>query len=59
MKTLQPYDKILDPQEGARSALRELVQQGELSRRGTYVYVNNRLEGNAPGTIEAILGLDG
>ncbi|MEP7366892.1 MAG: DUF72 domain-containing protein [Acidobacteriota bacterium] len=54
-----PYEKVQEPHESVREALREIVRQGEATRKGTFVYVNNRLEGNAPGTIEAILDLDG
>jgi hypothetical protein len=36
-----------------------LIQEGERyePRRKTYIYVNNRLEGNALATIEAMVGM--
>ena len=54
-----PYAKVREPYESLRESLRELVRHGLISRKGVFVYLNNRLEGNALGTIEAILGLDG
>lgn len=59
VKDLAPYERVQEPQQSVRDALAEMVREGETNRRGTFVYVNNRLEGNAPGTIEAILELDG
>jgi hypothetical protein len=32
-----------------------LIEQARETRREAYVYVNNRLEGNAPATIMAIV----
>lgn len=46
-----PYSSVQEEQPETRSALRDLLTQG---KRG-YFYVNNRLEGNAPQTIESIL----
>lgn len=54
-----PYEKVKEPLVRAREALREIVRRGEENRKGVFVYVNNRLEGNALDTIEAILDLDG
>jgi len=44
-----------------REAGRALIQEGERyePRRKTYIYVNNRLEGNALETIAAMLALAG
>ena len=50
----EPYTEVKDPDEATRDALREIVKQTLLTRRRAYIYVNNRLEGNAPTTIEAI-----
>jgi uncharacterized protein YecE (DUF72 family) len=52
----QPYDKTqeIDPQ--ARQAGAALVMEGKANpRRKTFIYVNNRLEGNALETIRAML----
>ncbi len=49
-----PYKEIEDPNENARAALREIISRAQRERRSAYIFVNNRLEGNAPGTIEAV-----
>lgn len=52
---LSPYERIQEPNEPVREALRILVKRGQLRRDPAFLFVNNRLEGNAPGTIEAVL----
>lgn len=51
-----PYDRVQDENPEAREALRKLLQRMREERKAAYIYVNNRLEGNAPTTIEAIAG---
>ena len=51
----QPYDRIRDENPEARGALRSLVQRMREERRAAYIFVNNRLEGNAPKTIQAVV----
>jgi uncharacterized protein YecE (DUF72 family) len=51
VKRFAPYESVQEEQPATRAALRDLLDQG---KRG-YFYVNNRLEGNAPLTIESIL----
>ena len=55
VEAFTPYDKIQDPNLEARKAMKTLIARAELSKQGTYIFVNNRLEGNAPSTIEAIV----
>jgi uncharacterized protein YecE (DUF72 family) len=50
-----PYDQVRDENPEARDALRALIRRMREERRSAYVFVNNRLEGNAPETIEAIV----
>jgi uncharacterized protein YecE (DUF72 family) len=50
-----PYATVQDPNPEAREALRTLIQKARQQRMEAYLYVNNRLEGNAPGTILAIV----
>lgn len=52
----EPYREVQDPDLSTREALRELVRQSRRKKRRAYIYVNNRLEGNAPTTIEAVAG---
>ncbi len=59
VKAFQPYDKTKEVNEEARQAGAAMIVEGmrHEPRRKTYIYVNNRLEGNAPETIGAILEL--
>ena len=54
----QPYDRMQEPYPDVRTAAANLINRvkdtGEI--RKLYLYVNNRLEGNALLTILAILG---
>lgn len=49
-----PYDHVQDPNPEARDALRFLIARARDRHEPSYIFVNNRLEGNAPQTIEAI-----
>ena len=42
------------PNEGARDALREIAARSRARKKPAFLYVNNRLEGFAPGTIETV-----
>jgi hypothetical protein len=57
VKAFQPYDKTQEVNAEARKAGAGLIVEGERfeSHRKTYIYVNNRLEGNALETISAML----
>ncbi len=55
VRTFDPYKSIQEPNEDARNAARKLVKGALQKKRRSYIYVNNRLEGNAPLTIDAIL----
>ncbi len=55
VERFQPYTKIQEIDDNTRSALKTLAQKALAARRQTYLYVNNRLEGNAPLTIGAIV----
>ncbi len=59
VKAFQPYDKTQEVNEEAREAAASLIDEGARCgpRRKTYIYVNNRLEGNALSTIDAMLSL--
>ncbi len=51
----QPYDKIREENPETRDALREWIRRMREERRASYIFVNNRLEGNAPETIRAVV----
>ncbi|MBM3784679.1 MAG: DUF72 domain-containing protein [Acidobacteria bacterium] len=55
VQSFSPYNETKDPVPESREALRELIQRSLGSRRPAYIFVNNRFEGNAPRTIEAIV----
>lgn len=57
VKRFSPYNQIRDPQPQTRSAVVQWIRQSLRTGRPRplWVYVNNRFEGNAPGTIAAIL----
>jgi len=54
VKLFEPYRETQEPDEATRAALAEIVRRSVAKKRKAYAYVNNRLEGNAPSTIEAV-----
>lgn len=56
VKLFQPYNRVQEENPEAREAGRQLIQEGQATgpKRRTFVFVNNRLEGNALGTINAM-----
>ena len=50
-----PYKQITDPNPAVREALRNLITRARDRVEPSYIFVNNRLEGNAPQTIEAVV----
>lgn len=56
VQLFQPYERIQDPNPGAREALRLLMERARRRGQLAFLFVNNRLEGNAPGTIDAVTG---
>lgn len=59
VRNFQPYREIKDTNLEARATIRSLIQRSKDSptQRPSYVFVNNRLEGNSPGTIAAAVDL--
>jgi uncharacterized protein YecE (DUF72 family) len=56
VEKFSPYERIQDPNPETRDALRRMIAEARDRSEPAYIFVNNRLEGNAPGTIEAITG---
>ena len=54
MEQLSPYDHVKDENPEGREALRALMRRMREERRAALIFVNNRFEGNAPTTIQAI-----
>src|SRR2546430_2097103 len=55
VKLFEPYDRIRDPQPEVRVDLLRLIAEVMRRHMEALILVNNRLEGNAPGTIRALV----
>jgi hypothetical protein len=57
----QPYNETRDPNPVARAEIKTLIERSKTSptARPSYLFVNNRLEGNSPNTIASALALGG
>jgi len=55
VQMFSPYAEVKDPNPEVRESLRELIRRAREDRMEAYIYVNNRLEGNAPITIESVV----
>ena len=57
VKAFEPYDRIKEENPEARAAGKALIAEGQAAgpKRRTFVYVNNRMEGNALATIAAMI----
>ena len=57
VQAFEPADSIKEENPEARAAGRALIEAGKAAgpKQRTFVYVNNRLEGNAIATIEAMM----
>ncbi len=55
-KRAEPYDKIVGELPEMRRDTVELVKTAVAEQRRAYVLVNNRAEGNAPLTVQALVG---
>src|SRR5438309_5884055 len=57
VKAFQPYDKTQEVNQEARKAGAELIKKGQTAgaKKKTLIFVNNRLEGNALNTIDAMI----
>ena len=57
VKMFPTYDKLKESNSEAREAARALVAEGKAGgpERKTFIYMNNRLEGNSLETIDAMI----
>jgi uncharacterized protein YecE (DUF72 family) len=53
--TFSPYREIQDPNPEARESMRVLIGRAREDKRMLFLFVNNRLEGNAPLTILSVV----
>jgi uncharacterized protein YecE (DUF72 family) len=54
VQLFSPYTEIKDPNPGVRTSLRDMIRIAQDKQMTAFLFVNNRLEGNAPATIIAI-----
>lgn len=54
VKMFSPYTKVQDPNPTVRLGLRELLDVALVDGLPAFLFVNNRLEGNSPGTMVAV-----
>ena len=57
VEAFTPYRLVQEPNDAARDALRRMGDEALRRHRPAFLFVNNRLEGNAPGTIEAVVDM--
>ena len=55
VKAFAPYTKVQEPNPEARQAMRSLIARARETQEPAFIFVNNRLEGNAPETIQAVV----
>jgi len=55
VKTFEPYERVQVPNQPARDGLVRIAEQARARRKPAFLFVNNRLEGHAPSTIEAVV----
>jgi uncharacterized protein YecE (DUF72 family) len=59
VESFEPYEKVQEPNEAAREAMRRVAERAMSRRMFAILFINNRLEGHAPTTIEAVAdGID-
>jgi uncharacterized protein YecE (DUF72 family) len=58
VKMFEPYRAVQQPDPSTRAALRQVADRALGVGQRAYIFVNNRLEGNAPETIEAVVSGD-
>jgi len=55
VKAFSPYDAVKDPFPEARESMRVLIGRAREDKQFLFLFVNNRLEGNAPLTILSLV----
>ena len=55
VRLFSPYTEIQDPNPEAREAMRVLIGRARENKQFLFLFVNNRLEGNAPLTILSLV----
>jgi uncharacterized protein YecE (DUF72 family) len=55
VKRFKPYRETQEPDPATRAALARLAERARRLGQAAFLFVNNRLEGNSPSTIEAVV----
>ncbi len=55
VKLFSPYTEVREVNSLVREGLREIIHIAREQNRTTFIFINNRLEGNAPGTMISIM----
>lgn len=55
VQAFSPYDRTVAPNTAARDGLRHVAEHSRRTREPAFLFVNNRVEGHAPTTIEAVV----
>jgi uncharacterized protein YecE (DUF72 family) len=55
VQNFEPYQLVQEPNQPARDALRRIAERSKLAGKRAYIFINNRLEGHSPTTIEAVV----
>jgi uncharacterized protein YecE (DUF72 family) len=55
VKAFAPYREVQDPNPEARESMRALIGRARENKEFLFLFVNNRLEGNAPTTILSVV----
>ncbi len=55
VKAYSPYSRVQNPNPRARQALAAMIEHARRTASPAFLFVNNRLEGFSPGTIEGVL----
>jgi hypothetical protein len=54
VRAFEPHKFAQEPNTAARAAMRQVAGRASRRKKLAFLFVNNRLEGNAPATIEAV-----
>jgi hypothetical protein len=55
VEAFAPYREVQDPNPEARESMRVLIGRARENKEFLFLFVNNRLEGNAPSTILSLV----
>jgi len=57
VELFSPYTEVKQPNPAVRTALKWQMERAASQARSAYVFVNNRMEGNAPATIQNVVAV--